>query len=45
MKILLIIACIGHIICGITDCMLAYMKNGKFEFSDVKDNEKMKRVF
>nr|MCR5007992.1 hypothetical protein [Oribacterium sp.] len=35
----------GHIICGITDCMLAYMKNGKFEFSDVKDNEKMKRVF
>lgn len=26
MKIALIIACIGHIICGITDCMLAYMK-------------------
>ena len=45
MKILLITACIGHIICGITDCMLAYMKNGKFDFSDVKDNEKMKRVF
>lgn len=32
MKIALIIACIGHIICGITDCMLAYMKNGRFEF-------------
>ena len=28
MKIALIIAGIGHIICGITDCMLAYMKNG-----------------
>ena len=45
MKIALIIACIGHIICGITDCMLAYMKNGRFEFSDVKDNKKMQKVF
>jgi len=45
MKIALIIACIGHIACGITDCMLAYMKNGRFEFSDVKDNKKMQKVF
>ena len=45
MKIALIIACIGHIICGITYCMLAYMKNGRFEFSDVKDNKKMQKVF
>ena len=45
MKVALIIACIGHIICGITDCMLAYMKNGRFEFSDVKDNKKMQKVF
>lgn len=45
MKIALIIACIGHIICGITDCMLAYMKNGRFDFSDVKDNKKMQKVF
>lgn len=45
MKIALIIACNGHIICGITDCMLAYMKNGRFEFSDVKDNKKMQKVF
>ena len=42
MKAALIIACIGHIICGITDCMLAYMKNGRFEFSDVNDNKKCK---
>jgi hypothetical protein len=34
MKIALIIACIGHIICGITDCMLAYMKNGRFELEE-----------
>jgi len=45
MKMVLIIACIGHIICGITDCMLAYTKNGRFEFSDVKDNTKMQSVF
>ena len=45
MKIVLIIACIGHVICGITDCMMAYMKNGRFEFSDVKDNKKMQKVF
>ncbi|MCR4845753.1 MAG: hypothetical protein K5865_03350, partial [Eubacterium sp.] len=45
MKIVFIIACIGHVICGITDCMLAYMKSGRFDFSDVKDNEKIKRVF
>ena len=45
MKIAFIIACIGHIVCGITDCMLAYMKNGRFEFSDVKDNKKMQKVF
>ncbi len=45
MKTMLIIACIGHIVCGITDCMLAYTRNGRFEFSDVKDNTKMHSVF
>ena len=45
MKIALIIAFIGHIICGVTDCMLAYTKDGRFEFSDVKDNKKMQKVF
>ncbi len=46
MIIVLIIAGIGHIICGISDCMLLYMKNVRFDFSDVKDNKKMqKRIF
>lgn len=45
LKIFIIIACIGHIICGITDCMLAYSKSGRFDFSDSKDPEKMRRVF
>ena len=45
MKIVLIIAGIGHIICGITDCMLAYTKDGRFEFSDIKDSVKMQKTF
>ncbi len=45
MKISLIIAAIGHVICGITDCMLAYTKDGRFDFSDIRDNEKMQKTF
>ncbi len=45
LKLFMIIACIGHIICGITDCMMAYSKSGRFDFSDSKDPEKMRRVF
>lgn len=45
MKTALIIAFIGHIICGVTDCMLAYTKGGRFDFSDIKDNKKMQKVF
>ena len=45
LKILLSIACIGHVICGITDCMFAYSKNGRFDFANMKDEEKMKHVF
>jgi hypothetical protein len=45
MKTALIIAFIGHIICGVTDCMLAYTKDGRFKLSDVKDNKKMQKVF
>jgi len=45
MKILLLIAAVGHLICGITDCMFAYSKTGRFDFADIKDNKKMKDVF
>ena len=45
LKVFMIIACIGHIVCGITDCMLAYSNSGRFDFSDSKDPEKMRRVF
>jgi hypothetical protein len=39
MKVMLIIACIGHIICGITDCMFAYSKNGRFDFANMKNGD------
>jgi len=45
LKMIMIVAAIGHIICGITDCMMAYTKSGRFEFSDAKDNSKMQKVF
>ena len=46
MKIALITACIGHIICGITDCMLAFTPEGRFDMSrDTKDPERMKKLF
>ena len=46
MRIALIIACIGHIICGITDCMLAYTPGGRFDFKkDTADPGRMKKLF
>ncbi|MBO5558193.1 DUF6796 family protein [Ruminococcus sp.] len=46
MKTALMIACLGHIICGITDCMLAYTPAGRFDMGkDTKDSEKMKKLF
>ncbi|MBR2294435.1 MAG: hypothetical protein IJ869_01560 [Clostridiales bacterium] len=44
-KIVLLTAFLGHVICGITDCMMAYSKSGRFDFSDIKDNDRMKRTF
>ena len=46
MDIALLTACLGHMICGITDCMLAYTPCGRFDMSkDIKDSEKMKKLF
>lgn len=46
MKLALIIACLGHIICGVTDCMLAYTPEGRFDFkNDTKDLERMRKLF
>ena len=46
MNIPLLAAALGHIICGITDCLLAYTPEGRFDLSkDTSDNEKMKKLF
>lgn len=45
LKVALAIAFLGHAICSVTDCMMAYTKDGRFEFSDVKDPEKMQKLF
>ncbi len=45
LKVFMILACLGHIVCGITDCMMAYSKSGRFDFTDAKDPEKMRSVF
>lgn len=34
-------ALFGHIICGITDYLMTYTPNGKFQFSDMGDSEKI----
>ena len=40
-----LLAAVGHIVCGITDCMLAYTPNGRFDMKDAEDNNKMSAVF
>ena len=45
MKICLLLAMFGHMICGITDCLMTYTPNGKFQFSDMQDPKKMSNTF
>lgn len=45
MKIALLIALLGHILCGVTDCLMAYTPNGRFTFSDAGDTDKMAKIF
>ena len=44
-KILMLIAVLGHLLCGICDCLLIYTQSGKFGFQLMKDNYKMQKVF
>lgn len=40
MKVLLLVGLVGHILCGISDCLLTYAPNGKVNLADFKDYEK-----
>ena len=45
LKGLLILACVSHILCGFSDCLLSYGKNGRLNLKEIKDPEKMSRMF
>ena len=44
-KILMLIAVFGHLLCGICDCLLIYTPSGKFGFQMMKDGDKMQETF
>lgn len=45
MKIMLIIAMLGHIICFVCDYIITFTPNGRFGLADLKDNEKLSARF
>lgn len=45
MKLILLMGLAGHILCGISDCLLAYALNGKVNLADFKDYEKLSASF
>lgn len=44
-KIFMIMALIGHILCGISDCLLNYAPNGKVDLINFKDYKKSREAF
>lgn len=45
-KVLFLIAVIGHLICGCCDCLLTYVPGGKkFDFTKMSDNSAMSDTF
>ena len=44
-KVLMIIAVLGHLLCGYCDCLLIYAGGEKFSFRMMSDNEKMRSAF
>lgn len=44
-KALLIVAFIGHVICGYSDCLLSYGKKGRLDLKQIKDPQKMREMF
>lgn len=44
-KWLFLVALAGHLLCGVCDCWLTYLPNGRFKFDYMKDNQKLADVF
>lgn len=44
-KTAMLLALIGHILCGVSDCLLSYSKTGRLDLKQIKDPEKMSEMF
>ena len=42
---LFLMALAGHLLCGVCDCWLTYLQNGRFRFEYMKDNQKLSAAF
>jgi hypothetical protein len=46
LKIVLMLAAIGHILCGVCDCLLGYSPSGRLDLKGgLKDADRMREVF
>ena len=45
LKLSIIMAIIGHILCGIGDCLMSYSRKGRLDFKNIQDPEKMAVMF
>lgn len=44
-KIPFLLALAGHILCGVTDCLLGYSKKGRLNLKNINDADKMSAMF
>ena len=45
LKMAMLIALIGHILCGVSDCLLSYSKSGRLNLKEITDPDKMSEMF
>ena len=45
MKIAMLAALIGHILCGVSDCLLSYSRSGRLNLKEITDPDKMAKMF
>ena len=45
MKTTFLLAIVGHLLCGVSDCLLTYLPKGRFRFEDMGDNRKLSAAF
>ena len=44
-KIVMLAAMVGHILCGVSDCLLSYSKSGRLNLKEITDPDKMSAMF